>query len=98
SLTRVGAKTQNPGMAKRDPNQLTLRADGRFQKKVRGRVHYFGRDSDRDLALREWLAAKDALLAGKVPLRAPRPSRPGEFTTLRTAADIYLTAAEERVK
>lgn len=41
---------------------------GHFAKKVRGRVHYFGKD--RDAALARWLEVKDDLLAGRTVRRS----------------------------
>jgi len=46
---------------------LTAHANGRWCKKVRGKVHYFGTWEDPDKAMDEWLDQKDALLAGRKP-------------------------------
>ncbi len=46
---------------------LTPHATGRWCKKIRGRMYYFGTWDDPDGALEEWLAAKDDLLAGRTP-------------------------------
>jgi integrase len=42
-------------------------ATGRWCKKVRGKLHYFGRWDDPDKALELWLVQKDDLLAGRTP-------------------------------
>ena len=44
---------------------LTRRSDGRWCKKVRGKVHIFKGTADE--ALEEWLRVKDDLLAGRKP-------------------------------
>jgi len=46
---------------------LTVAPCGQWQKKVRGKVHYFGVLRDPDTALRLWLKEKDYLLAGARP-------------------------------
>ena len=46
---------------------LTPRRDGRWVKKIRGKVHYFGSGSDPDEALRDYLARKDYIYAGVDP-------------------------------
>jgi integrase len=60
-------------------------ATRRWAKKVRGKLHYFGRWDDPQAALQKWLDSKDDLLGG----RAPR-SRDG--LTLRDLANHFLTA------
>jgi integrase len=63
---------------------LTLRADGRYCKKVLGEVYYFGRD--REAALNQWLDEKDDLLAG----RKPRPKQSDAGITIRDLVIAYL--------
>ena len=46
---------------------LTPHSSGKWAKKVRGRIFYFGRWDDPDGALREWNAVKDALTSGRSP-------------------------------
>jgi integrase len=60
-------------------------ATGRWAKKVRGRLHYFGSWADPNAALQKWLDQKDDLLAGRAP-------RTGVSLTLRELANHFLTA------
>ncbi len=46
---------------------LTAHATGKWCKKVRGKIHYFGSWDDPTGAINEWLAVKNALLAGADP-------------------------------
>src|SRR6056297_2513451 len=46
---------------------LTPHASGKWCKKVRGRLHYFGSWDDPIAALNEWLAVRDQLMAGVDP-------------------------------
>ncbi len=64
-------------------------ATGRWAKKVRGKLHYFGPWADANAALTKWLNQKDELLAGRVP----RPPR--DDATLRLLANRFLTAKEK---
>jgi integrase len=60
-------------------------ATGRWAKKVRGRLHYFGKWDDPDGALAKYLAEKDDLHAG----RTPRPA--AEALTVFTLCGKFLT-------
>jgi integrase len=80
----------------RDPNHLTPETDGRFCKRVRGQLHHFGRNGDRDLALREWLAAKGDLLAGRKVHRVNGHSRQ-PTVTVKFLVDTFLTACTAKV-
>lgn len=65
----------------RKPNRafpLTPHPTGRWCKRIRGKLHYFGRVEDRDAALDRYLREKDDLHAG----RKPRGSDGGELTVL----------------
>lgn len=46
------------------------RKDGRFQKRIRGTLHYFGQNGDREQALREYNAVAHQLYAGLAPVKA----------------------------
>lgn len=48
---------------------LTAHASGKWCKKVRGKIHYFGTWDDPNGARDEWLAVKDELLSGVDPKR-----------------------------
>ncbi len=53
---------------------LYCHATGRWAKKIRGKLHYFGKiadDPDGKAALEKWLKDKDALLAGLTPRAEP---------------------------
>jgi integrase len=69
---------------------LFAHAVGQWAKKVRGRMHYFGRWDDPQAALNRWLEQKDDLLAG----RAPKPARP-EGVTIRDLANQFLTSKKD---
>lgn len=70
---------------------LFAHATGRWAKKVRGRLRYFGPWEDRDGALERWLAAKDDLLAG----REPRVS--GAGLTVKDLCNRFLTHKRRQV-
>ena len=63
---------------------LTPRADGRWCKKARGKVHIFSGTAEEALA--EWLRVKDELLAG----RKPRP-QVGEYLSVADLCNKFLT-------
>jgi integrase len=60
-------------------------ATGRWAKKVRGKLHYFGGWDDPNAALQKWLDQKDDLIAGRTPRR-------GGGLTVRDLANHFLTA------
>src|ERR687893_632367 len=59
-------------------------ATGRWAKKIRGKLHYFGPWNDPDGALAKYLEQKDALHAG----RKPRPDP--EALTVKDLANAFL--------
>src|SRR5438477_5055952 len=59
-------------------------ATGRWAKKIRGQMHYFGPWTDPDGALAKYLDQKDALHAG----RKPRPD--SDALTVKVLANKFL--------
>ena len=68
---------------------LTVRGDGRYQKKVNGRTFYF--TGTQQEALDEWLRVKDDILAGHDPR-----ARTGELT-IRDLVNAFLAAKQDLV-
>jgi integrase len=71
---------------------LTAHPSGRWCKKIKGKLHYFGRLSDPETALQAFLDQKDDLFAGRVP-RAKIEAGP----TLRDLANHFLTAKKDKL-
>jgi integrase len=69
------------------------RADGRFQKRIRGILHYFGESGNRVGALAEYERVKNDLYAG----RDPRPVVDDESLTLKELANRYISERELEV-
>ena len=65
-------------------------ATGRWAKKIRGKLHYFGPWADPDAAVAKYLHQKDVLHAGRVP----RPESDG--VTIRDLCNRFLTAKEQQ--
>lgn len=63
------------------------RADGRFQKRIRSKLYYFGFNGDRDAALLEYDGVKRALYEG----RSPRREADDDVTDLTTLARDFLS-------
>lgn len=66
---------------------LFQHATGRWAKKIRGRLHYFGPSDEPQAALEEWLRVKDDLLAGR-----PRPGKVNDLLTVGLLCDHFLNA------
>jgi hypothetical protein len=66
----------------------TPHPSGRWCKKIRGKLHYFGLWSDPDAALKKYLEQKDDLHAG----RTPRPDP--EALTVKDACNAFLNAKQ----
>jgi integrase len=64
---------------------------GRWAKRIRRKVHYFGPWSDADAALKKYLEQKDDLLAGRKP-------QFGDGLTVRELMNRFLTAKHRRVE
>lgn len=83
--------TGKPGSKARKPRKdfpLFVHQTDRWCKKIRGRMHYFGKastDPDGEAALERWLAEKDALLAGLEPRANPKGA------TVRELANAFLS-------
>jgi integrase len=67
-------------------------ATGRWAKKIRGRMHYFGKWDDPDGALKKYDAEKEALHSGRVP----RPET-GQ-TTVKQACNSFLNFKKARLE
>jgi integrase len=67
-------------------------ATGRWAKKIRGKLHYFGPWDDPDGALAKYLEQKDDLHAGR------EPRRDQEAVTVKDVANAFLNAKKESVK
>lgn len=63
---------------------LTPHNCGKWCKKIKGRMHYFGSWEDPGEALQEYLAAKDYLLAGQEP-----PNSGNSYTIQDACEDFY---------
>lgn len=66
-------------------------ATGRWAKKIRGKMHYFGAWADPDAALTSYLEQKDALHAGK------KPRSEAEALTVKDLANHFLNAKQDLV-
>src|SRR5262249_34114720 len=67
-------------------------ATGRWAKKIRGKLHYFGPWDDPDGAVKKYLEQKDDLHAGR------ETRRDQENVALKDVANAFLTAKTESVK
>lgn len=82
-------KRKSPNYQAAKPHKdfpLTAHPSGKWCKKVKGKIRYFGPVGDPDAALALWLEQKDDLLAG----REPRPKGPASGPTIRTLANAFL--------
>src|SRR5262245_61481321 len=70
---------------------LYAHAAGVWAKKIRGRLHYFGKWDDPDGALNKYLEQKEALHAG----RTPRPDP--DAITVKELCNHFLNVKQQRV-
>ena len=70
---------------------LFAHATGRWAKKIRGKLHYFGKWADPDAALQRYVEERDDLYAGR------KPRRKGEGLTVKDLVNKFLLAKKARV-
>lgn len=87
--------TVDPAAKPRRPKVCPLfaHATGRWAKKIRGRLVYFGRWDDLDGALRRWAEQNDALLAG-LPVESAKRS----VLTVRELVNEFLNSRRLRIE
>jgi integrase len=90
TTTPDSGKTAKPNKPYAD-FPLTAHPAGVWCKKIRGKLHYFGKWDDPDVALTEYLRVKDDLHAGREP--RPDPSA----VTVKDLCNQFLGAKQERV-
>ena len=66
-------------------------ATGRWAKKIRGKLHYFGKWADPDAALQRYVEERDDLYAGR------KPRRKGEGLTVKDLVNKFLLAKKARI-
>ena len=66
-------------------------ATGRWAKKIKGKLHYFGPWADPDAALARYVEERDDLYAGR------KPRRKGEGLTVKDLVKRFLAAKKARV-
>ncbi len=89
---KATSKSAKPAKPRKDW-PLFPHATGRWAKKVRGRLHYFGPWSDPNGALNRWLDQKDDLLAG----RKPRAKATSRSVSVSDGCNLYLDHIEAQV-
>jgi integrase len=72
---------------------LWLHPLGYWAKKVRGKIHYFGKDQDKALA--EWMRQKDDLLAGREPKSKAQAEAEGTGLVVGKLCDDFLNWKRE---
>jgi hypothetical protein len=91
SITPSVTPGKPPPPAKPYPEYpLRAHALGYWCKKIRGRLHYFGKWDDPDGALQKYLEQKDDLHAGRTPRRAQ------EALIIWDAVNAFLNAKKEQ--
>jgi integrase len=90
--TAKGRKSKPTKPQKPHPDfPLFPHATGRWAKKIRQKLHYFGKWDDPQAALDRWLDQKDDLLAG----RTPRPKADG--VSVADACNEFLGVKQDRL-
>ena len=87
SASAKGSKPAKP----RPDFPLFAHATGRWAKKIRGKLHYFGKWADPDAALQRYVEERDDLYAG----RKPRRNREG--LSVKDLVNKFLLAKKARV-
>ena len=87
STTTKGSKPTKP----RPDFPLFPHATGRWAKKIRGKLQYFGKWADPDAALQRYVEERDDLYAGR------KPRQKGEGLTVKNLVDKFLLAKKARV-
>jgi hypothetical protein len=73
-------------------------ATGRWAKKIKGKLHYFGKTADDpkgEAALAKWLEQKDALLAGRVPRPKSDEVTVGALCNRFLSSELHLVETGE---
>jgi integrase len=95
SLSKTGraAKTLKPTKPEKPYAEypLTPHASGKWCKKVRGKIHYFGTWDNPDGAMQEWLAAKDDGLH-----LGADPKRNDDRIDIERVCNMFLDAKEQQ--
>ncbi len=90
SKSKRGGKAAKP----RPDFPLTPHPNGWWCKKIRGKLHYFGKiadDPEGKVAVVKWLDEKEDLLAGRTP------RTPGDGLTVRDLVNRFLTVKQAHV-
>lgn len=87
-------RTRHHQSAKPYPDYpLTAHPSGRWCKKIRGKLHYFGPIDDWQAALDKWHLQRDDLLNG----RTPRERTESEGPTLRDLGNAYMIRQRQQM-
>ena len=91
-MTHSNASKGSEKPAKPRPDfPLFPHATGRWAKKIKGKLHYFGPWADPDAALARYVEERDDLYAGR------KPRRKGEGLTVKDLVNRFLIAKKARV-
>ena len=90
SHSQMSKRRQKPAKPRLD-FPLFPHATGRWAKKIKGKLHYFGPWADADAALARYVEERDDLYAGR------KPRRKGEGLTVKDLVNKFLVAKKARV-